>query len=67
MLKDNNFEFTKFHTSFLKRAIDTLHYISEELGQQYLPVEKSWRLNERHYGGLTGFNKKEMAEKYGKE
>lgn len=67
ILKKENFRFTKFYTSYLKRAIDTLNIISEELHQQYLPVEKSWRLNERHYGGLTGLNKKEMTQKYGEE
>lgn len=67
VLKQGNFRFTKFYTSFLKRAIDSLNIIAEELQQQYLPVKKSWRLNERHYGGLTGLNKKEMTQKYGEE
>lgn len=51
----------------MKRAIDTLHIIQKEIQQQYLPEEKSWRLNERHYGGLTGLSKLEMIEKYGEE
>ncbi|WP_281301272.1 MULTISPECIES: 2,3-diphosphoglycerate-dependent phosphoglycerate mutase [unclassified Iodidimonas] len=54
-------------TSLLKRAIKTLHIALEELDRLWLPVEKSWRLNERHYGGLQGLNKKEMAAKVGDE
>src|SRR6185503_15345145 len=54
-------------TSVLKRAIRTLWIALEELDQMWLPVEKSWRLNERHYGDLQGLNKAEMAAKYGEQ
>jgi 2,3-bisphosphoglycerate-dependent phosphoglycerate mutase len=54
-------------TSVLKRAIRTLWIALEELDQLWLPVEKSWRLNERHYGDLQGLNKAEMAAKYGEK
>jgi len=66
-LKDAGIQFDIAHTSVLKRAIKTLHYALEELGQLWLPEYKSWRLNERHYGALSGLNKKETAEKYGDE
>eukprot|EP01128_Nolandella_sp_AFSM9_P011143 TRINITY_DN7860_c0_g1_i1.p1 TRINITY_DN7860_c0_g1~~TRINITY_DN7860_c0_g1_i1.p1 ORF type:complete len:435 (-),score=94.16 TRINITY_DN7860_c0_g1_i1:29-1333(-) len=64
-LKKEGFEFDVAFTSVLKRAIRTLWISLEELGQMYLPVEHSWRLNERHYGALQGLNKKETAEKHG--
>lgn len=54
-------------TSLLKRAIRTLWIALDEMDRMWLPVEKSWRLNERHYGGLQGLNKKEMAERVGAE
>ncbi|MGQ0547527.1 MAG: 2,3-diphosphoglycerate-dependent phosphoglycerate mutase [Betaproteobacteria bacterium] len=54
-------------TSVLKRAIRTLWIALEELDQMWLPVEKSWRLNERHYGALQGLNKAEMAAKFGEQ
>ena len=49
----------------MKRAIKTLNYVLEELDELYIPVYKSWRLNERHYGALQGLNKAETAKKYG--
>lgn len=52
-------------TSFLKRAIKTLNIVLDTMNLDYLPVYKSWRLNEKHYGQLQGLNKKETAEKYG--
>ena len=64
-LKDIKFD--KFYSTSLKRANDTLKYILEELGEQDIPVKKSWRLNERHYGALQGLNKDETKEKYGAE
>jgi 2,3-bisphosphoglycerate-dependent phosphoglycerate mutase len=67
LLKKNNYNFTVCYTSFLKRAIKTNDIILEELDLMYLPVIKHWRLNERHYGGLTGLNKAETAEKHSKE
>ncbi len=67
LLKEMNICFDVAYTSYLKRAIKTLNYILEELDEMYIPVYKSWRLNERHYGGLTGLNKAETAKKYGDE
>ena len=55
------------HTSVLVRAIRTAELTLEEMGRQYLPVRRSWRLNERHYGALQGLNKKETAEQHGAE
>lgn len=54
-------------TSLQTRAIKTLNLALEEMGRLWLPVEKDWRLNERHYGGLTGLNKAETADKHGEE
>ena len=59
------YRFDLAFTSVLKRAIRTLWIALEELDQMWLPVEKSWRLNERHYGALQGLNKAEMAAKFG--
>ncbi len=67
LLKQQNFVFEKAFTSFLQRAIKTLWVILEETNQTWIPVEKHWRLNERHYGGLQGLNKQETKEKYGEE
>ncbi|CAB3219900.1 unnamed protein product [Arctia plantaginis] len=64
-LKAEGYEFDVAHTSVLKRAQITLSIIMNELGKPEIPVEKTWRLNERHYGGLTGLNKAETAAKYG--
>src|SRR5476649_989765 len=66
-LKEEGFVFDFAYTSVLKRAIHTLWNVLDELDQAWLPVEKSWRLNERSYGALTGLNKSETAEKYGDE
>lgn len=66
-LKELGIQFDVAFTSYQKRAIKTLNYILEEIEQLYLPVYKSWRLNERHYGALQGLNKAETAEKYGDE
>jgi 2,3-bisphosphoglycerate-dependent phosphoglycerate mutase len=65
LLKAEGFEFDLAHTSILKRAIKTLRIVVDELDETWLPVFKSWRLNERHYGALQGLNKTETAEKYG--
>ena len=67
LLKEAGFLFDAAYTSVLKRAIDTLNVILNELGQDWVPVEKTWRLNEKHYGALQGLNKKQTAEKYGEE
>jgi bisphosphoglycerate-dependent phosphoglycerate mutase family 1 len=66
-LKTENYKFDIAHTSVLTRAQKTLEAILKEIGHTDLPVEKSWRLNERHYGGLTGLNKAETAAKYGED
>ena len=65
VLKEKGFEFDIAYTSVLKRANDTLDYILEELGEKDIPIKKSWRLNERHYGALQGLNKDETRQKYG--
>lgn len=65
VLKENGFVFDLAYTSFLKRAIKTLNLTLEEMDQLWIPVLKSWRLNEKHYGNLQGLNKAETAEKYG--
>ena len=67
VLKEKGYGFDVAYTSVLKRANDTLGYILEELGEQDIPIKKSWRLNERHYGALQGLNKDETKEKYGEE
>ena len=67
VLKEKGFEFDVAYTSVLKRANDTLNYILEELGEKDIPIKKSWRLNERHYGALQGLNKDETRKKYGAE
>lgn len=66
-LKDSGFSFDIAYTSYLKRANKTLNIVLEEMDEMYIPVYKSWRLNERHYGALTGLNKAETAKKYGDE
>lgn len=67
LLKDEGFVFDIAYTSILKRAIRTLWIALEEMNSMFLPVLTSWRLNERHYGGLQGLNKTETAEKYGED
>ena len=67
VLKEKGFSFDIAYTSVLKRANDTLDYILKELGEEDIPINKTWRLNERHYGALQGLNKKETAEKFGEE
>ena len=66
LLKENGYTFDVAYTSVLKRANHTLNLILEELGIN-IPINYSWRLNERHYGALQGLNKKETALKYGDE
>ena len=65
LLKEQGYDFDLCYTSYLKRAIHTLNHILDEMDRDWLPVEKSWKLNERHYGALQGLNKAETAEKYG--
>lgn len=66
-LAARGYSFDVCFTSVLKRAIKTLHLALEEMDLLWLPVQKSWRLNERHYGTLQGLNKAETAERYGNE
>jgi 2,3-bisphosphoglycerate-dependent phosphoglycerate mutase len=65
LLRAEGYAFDLAFTSVLKRAIRTLWIALEELDQMWIPEEKHWRLNERHYGALQGLNKAEMAAKYG--
>ena len=67
LLKAEGYDFDLCYTSYLKRAIHTLNHILLEMDREWLPVTKSWKLNERHYGALQGLNKAETAEKYGEE
>jgi 2,3-bisphosphoglycerate-dependent phosphoglycerate mutase len=67
LLRDQAFDFDCCFTSLLTRAIRTLHLALHEMDRLWLPVSKDWRLNERHYGGLTGLNKQEMIDKVGAE
>lgn len=62
---DAGYEFDICYTSVLKRAIRTLWFVLDGIDQMWLPVHRTWRLNERHYGGLTGLNKAETAAKHG--
>jgi 2,3-bisphosphoglycerate-dependent phosphoglycerate mutase len=65
LMAGEKFEFDIAHTSVLKRAIRTLWIARDEMDLLWIPVYRSWRLNERHYGALQGLNKSETAEKYG--
>ena len=67
LLKDRGFDFDRCFTSVLTRAIRTLDLVLAEMDRLWLPVAKDWRLNERHYGALTGLNKAEMIEQVGAE
>jgi 2,3-bisphosphoglycerate-dependent phosphoglycerate mutase len=67
VMRDAGLAFNICHTSYLKRAIHTLDLALETMNSVWLPVVKTWRLNERHYGALQGLNKAETAEKYGQE
>ncbi|MDR2409760.1 MAG: 2,3-diphosphoglycerate-dependent phosphoglycerate mutase [Bacteroidales bacterium] len=66
-MKAEGFVFQYAYTSVLKRAIKTLGILLDEMDLLWIPVEKSWRLNEKHYGTLQGLNKREMVEQYGEE
>jgi len=66
-LKNEGYTFDVAFTSVLKRAIRTLWIIQDELDELWIPVYKSWRMNERHYGALQGLNKAETAAKFGEE
>lgn len=67
LLKAEGFTFDLTFTSVLKRAIRTLWMVLDEMDLMWLPVERSWRLNERHYGALQGLNKAQTVEQYGPE
>ena len=67
LLAEKGFDFDRCFTSLQTRAIKTLNLALEEMGRVWLPVEKDWHLNERHYGGLTGLDKAETAAKHGDE
>ena len=66
-LKEEEIDFDVCYTSYLKRAIHTLNLVLEEMNRDWLPVVKSYKLNERHYGALQGLNKAETAKKYGEK
>ena len=67
LLKQNGFVFDVAYTSLLKRAIKTLWIVLEDMELMWIPVNLSWRLNERHYGALQGLNKSETASKFGEQ
>ncbi|MFT3851903.1 MAG: 2,3-diphosphoglycerate-dependent phosphoglycerate mutase [Ilumatobacteraceae bacterium] len=64
-MREEGLRFDVAHTSVLTRAVVTCHLALAELGQVWLPLQRHWRLNERHYGGLQGLDKKQTAERYG--
>ena len=65
LLKAEGYDFDVAYTSVLKRACRTLWHALDEMDRTWLPVQHDWRLNERHYGGLQGLNKADMAKQYG--
>jgi 2,3-bisphosphoglycerate-dependent phosphoglycerate mutase len=67
LLKQEGYVFDLAFTSLLKRAVRTLNIVLDEMDLQWIPVVKTWRLNERHYGALQGLNKAETAARYGEE
>ena len=67
LLKEEGFDFDVCYTSYLKRAIHTLDIVLDEMDLEWLPVTKTWKLNERHYGALQGLNKEETAKIYGED
>jgi 2,3-bisphosphoglycerate-dependent phosphoglycerate mutase len=66
-MRQAGYDFDVAYTSLLKRAIKTLWIALEEMDRMWIPVHRSWRLNERHYGALTGLNKAEMAARHGEQ
>lgn len=66
-IKDQGIEIDIVYTSLLKRAIKTTYHLLNESDQLFIPIIKSWRLNERHYGGLQGLNKNDAREKFGED
>ena len=67
LMRDKGLDFDRTFTSFQTRAIKTLNLALEAMGRLWLPTDKHWRLNERHYGGLTGLDKAETAAKHGED
>ena len=67
LLRENGYEFDVAYTSVLKRAVWTLWHALDQMDRTWLPVRNDWRLNERHYGALSGLNKAETAAKFGDE
>lgn len=67
MLQQSGIHFDEVHTSLLRRSIRTVNLVLMEMGQEYIPVNKHWRLNERSYGDLVGRNKKEAVNQHGKD
>ena len=67
LLKEGGYTFDVAYTSLLKRAIRTLWIVLDDMDLMWMPVDRDWRLNERHYGALQGLNKAETAAKYGEE
>ncbi len=67
LMRDRGLDFDLCFTSFQTRAIKTMHIALEAMGRLWLPEEKDWRLNERHYGGLTGLDKNETRARHGDE
>ena len=67
LLRQSGFDFDICYTSYLKRAIHTLNLVLEQTDREWLPIIKTWKLNERHYGALQGQNKSETARKYGEK
>jgi len=67
VLQEQGYDFDLVYTSVLKRAIETMWLVMQEMDREWLPVVRHWRLNERHYGALQGLNKAETAELHGEE
>ena len=67
LLKQEGLKFDRIFTSLLRRSIKTVWMVVQELGIEWIPIVKDWRLNERHYGALVGRNKKKCVEEYGKD
>jgi 2,3-bisphosphoglycerate-dependent phosphoglycerate mutase len=67
LLREEGYVFDLAYVSVLKRALRTLHHVLDEMDRLWIPVEKFWQLNERHYGALQGLNKSETAAQYGEE
>jgi len=65
LLREGGYDFDVAYTSVLRRAIQTLWIVLEEMNLEWIPVTNAWQLNERHYGALQGLNKSEMADKFG--